>query len=40
MNVKVRVKRALDEQLVVPKSAVVIRTGKQVIFTHSDGKAM
>lgn len=40
MNVKVSVKRALDEQLVVPKSAVVFRTGKQVIFTHSDGKAM
>lgn len=40
MNVKVSVKRALDEQLVVPKSAVVLRTGKQVVFTHSDGKAM
>lgn len=40
MNVKVSVKRALDEQLVVPKSAVVLRTGKQVVFTHSDGNAM
>lgn len=40
MNVKVSVKRALDERLVVPKSAVVLRTGKQVVFTHSNGKAM
>lgn len=40
MNVKVSVKRALDKQLVVPKSAVVLRTGKQVIFTHENGKAM
>lgn len=40
MNVKVRVKRALNEQLVVPKSAVVLRNGKQVVFTHSSGKAI
>lgn len=40
MNVKVSVKRALDKQLVVPKSAVVLRTGRQVIFTHDNGKAM
>ena len=40
MNVKVSVKRALDDQLIVPKSAVVLRTGKQVVFTHRNGKAM
>lgn len=40
MNVKVSVRRALIERLVVPKNAVVLRTGKQVVFTHSDGKAM
>lgn len=40
MNVKVSVRRALDEQLVVPKSAVVLRTGKQVVFTVDGNKAM
>ena len=40
MNVKVSVRRALNKQLVVPKSAVVLRTGKQVVFTHENGKAM
>lgn len=36
MNVKVSVQKSLGEQLVVPKSAVVLRTGKQVVFTLSD----
>ena len=40
MNVKVSVRRALDKQIIVPKSAVVLRTGKQVVFTHENGKAM
>lgn len=40
MNVKVSVRRALEESLVVPKTAVVLRTGKQVVFTHKDGKAL
>lgn len=40
MNVKVSVRRALDEQLVVPKSAVVLRTGKQVVFTADGDKAI
>lgn len=40
MNVKVAVKRALDKQIVVPKSAVVLRTGKQVVFTEENGRAM
>lgn len=33
MNVKVSVRRSVGKQLVVPKSAVVLRTGKQVVFT-------
>ncbi|MCC8071924.1 MAG: efflux RND transporter periplasmic adaptor subunit [Bacteroidales bacterium] len=37
MNVKVSVKRALDRQLVIPKSAVVLRSGKQVVFTLDKG---
>jgi multidrug efflux pump subunit AcrA (membrane-fusion protein) len=40
MNVRVRVKRSVPDQFVVPKTAVVMRTGKQVVFTLKDGKAM
>lgn len=39
MNVKVTVDRNLPAQLVVPKSAVVIRDGLEVLFRHRDGKA-
>ena len=40
MNVRVNVHRSLGGQLVIPKSAVVLRSGKQVVFTLKDGKAM
>ncbi|WP_298649907.1 efflux RND transporter periplasmic adaptor subunit [uncultured Proteiniphilum sp.] len=40
MNVKVRVQRLLDKQLVIPKSAVVLRTNKKVVFTLKGSKAM
>lgn len=40
MNVRVSVKRSVSGQLVIPKTAVVMRTGKQVVFTLKDGKAM
>ena len=42
MNVRVSVRKSLGQQLVVPKSAVVLRSGKQVVFTLSDdgGKAL
>ena len=33
MNVRVSVRRNLGEQLVIPKTAVVLRSGKQVVFT-------
>jgi len=39
MNVKVSVVRSPGMKLVVPKSAVVLRTGRQVVFTLVDGKA-
>lgn len=39
MNVRVSVQRPLKNQLVVPKDAVVLRSGKQVAFTLIDGKA-
>ncbi len=40
MNVRVSVHRAIENALVIPKSAVVLRSGKQVVFTLKDGKAM
>lgn len=39
MNVRVNVQRSLGKQLVVPKSAVVLRSGKQVVFTLEDERA-
>ena len=40
MGVRVSVFSEFDEQWVVPKSAVVIRTGKHVVFVYKDGKAL
>lgn len=40
LNVRVRCSHSLGERIVVPKSAVVLRTGRQVIFTYHDGKAL
>jgi len=39
MNVRVSIQRSVGKQLVVPKSALVLRSSKQVIFTLVDGKA-
>jgi len=39
MNMRISVYRALGKQWVVPKTAVVLRTGKQVVFTYKEGKA-
>ena len=40
MNVKVFIRQAIGEQLVVPKSAVVIRDNLEVLFRYVDGKAV
>lgn len=40
MNVKVRVQRLLGRQLVIPKSALVLRTNRKVVFTLENGRAM
>lgn len=40
MNVRVSVKRAVEDALVVPKSAVVLRSGRQVVFTVNGNKAI
>ena len=39
MNVRISIHRPLANQLVVPKEAVVLRSGKQVVFTLVDEKA-
>lgn len=39
MNVRIHIHRTLDEQVVIPKSAVVLRSGKQVVFTLKKGRA-
>lgn len=40
MNVKVTVEKDVPGQLVVPKSAVVIRDNLEVLFRYKDGKAL
>ena len=39
MNVRIGVFRSLGKQWIVPKTAVVLRTGRQVVFVYKDGKA-
>ncbi len=39
MNVRVSVRKRLKQQIVVPKTAIVQRSGRQVVFTLEDGKA-
>lgn len=39
MNVRIHVHRSLGEQTVIPKTAVVLRSGKQVVFTLKEGHA-
>ena len=39
MNVRISVRRSLGDELVIPKTAVVLRSGKQVVFTLKDGTA-
>ena len=40
MNVSVSVKRSLENQMVIPKTAVVLRSGKQVAFFLEDSLAL
>ena len=39
MNVRISVLRSYGQQWVVPKTAVVLRTGKEVVFVYKNGKA-
>jgi len=40
MNVKVLIKKPVPDRLVVPKEALVIRQGKDVIFVRQDSLAI
>ena len=40
MNVRISVKRSVPDQMVVPRTAIVLRAGKQVMFTVKDSIAM
>lgn len=39
MNVRVLVQQAVPDKLVVPKSAVVMRSDRQVLFVYADGRS-
>lgn len=39
MNVRVRVQRATDSQLMIPKTALVLRNNRKVVFTSKEGRA-
>jgi RND family efflux transporter MFP subunit len=39
MNVKIHLQRSLGKQLVIPKSALVLRSNKKVVFTLKNGYA-
>jgi len=39
MNVRVSVRRSVGKRLVIPKSALLLRSGKQVVFTLVDNRA-
>ncbi len=39
MNVKVKIQRSLEKQLVIPKEALVLRSNKQVVFVSKNGLA-
>lgn len=40
MNVSIILKRQIDNKLIIPKSAVLPRQGKKVVFIHEQGKAI
>ncbi len=40
MNVKVRIQRYADKCLIIPKSALVLRTNRKVVFTLKNNRAM
>jgi multidrug efflux pump subunit AcrA (membrane-fusion protein) len=39
MNVRVKIRQTVPNQLTIPKTALVLRSNKQVVFTLKDGRA-
>ena len=40
MNVRVKIQQAVPNQLTIPKTALVLRSNKEVVFTYKDGLAL
>ncbi len=40
MNIKVKIQQSAGKQLVIPKTALVLRNNRKVVFTAKNGKAM
>jgi len=40
MNMSIKVKREIENSLIVPKSAVLARQGKKIVFVYKDGEAI
>lgn len=40
MNIKVRIQRFVERQLVIPKEALLLRNNRKVVFTYVNGKAL
>lgn len=40
MNVSILIKRQIADKIIIPKSAVLPRQGKKVVFVYQKGKAM
>lgn len=40
MNVSILIKRQIDHKIIIPKSAVLPRQGKKVVFVYQEGKAI
>lgn len=40
MNISLKVKREIENSLIIPKSAVLARQGKKIVFVYKDGEAI
>jgi len=40
MNVNVKILQQIPNQLIIPKEALVVRSGKDIVFTYEDGKSL
>jgi len=40
MNISLKVRREIDNSLIVPKSAILARQGRKIVFVYKDGQAI